>query len=212
MWNKGFLHGEQGGNVTGQANLPRNTAAACLARRRGCFDRVKTVFLQVYGVPVVYSSVSRVNSAFPAISSVSNITSGVICQYMEDVEAEIDAIISKRYALPLTVTCPILVAIATRETIYRIAVQRALVQFPSAQQGQHPMQTQHLDDQKLLEKIMEGKIQLVAAGGAVVAADLTQSEVYSTTKNYLPTFHEGAWGDMTVDQNKLDDIRSDRDL
>jgi phage gp36-like protein len=166
--------------------------------------------LRVFGVPLSYTAVTRINSAFPAINSITNINSAIICQYAEDVEAEIDAVISKLYALPLTVTCPILVAIATRETIYRIAVQRALIQFPPAQQGKAPLQVQHEDDQKLLQKIADGKIQLISSSGAVLVGDLTQMEVYSTTKNYVPTFHEGAWTDMNVDQNKLDDILADR--
>ncbi len=91
------------------------------------FDDLTALLFRVFGCPmaVVYTSVTRINSAFPPISSVSNINSAVISQYATDVEAEIDSLISKRYVLPLTVTCPILTAIATRETIYRIAVQRA---------------------------------------------------------------------------------------
>jgi len=156
--------------------------------------------------------VTRINSAFPPISSVSNINSAIISQYATDVEAEIDSVISKRYVLPIAVACPILTAIATRETIYRIAVERALVQFPPAQQGKAPLQVQHEGDQKMLEKIAAGTMQLVGTDGTVVAADLTQTDIYSTTMNYVPTFHEGAWGDMVQDPNKLDSIISDRDF
>ncbi len=177
------------------------------------FDGLTVLLFRVFGCPmaVVYTSVTRINSAFPPISSVSNINSAVISQYATDVEAEIDSLISKRYVLPLTVTCPILTAIATRETIYRIAVQRALVQFPSAQQGKAPLQVQHEDDQKLLEKLATGKMQLVGTDGTVVAADLTQSDIYSTTMGYTPTFHEGGWGDMVIDPDKLTDIDADRE-
>ena len=161
---------------------------------------------------VSYTSIERINQAFPAISSVSNINSAVMAQYADGVEAEINAKIAKRYTIPLTVTCPILTAIATRETIYRIAVQRALVQFPPAQQGQHPMQVQHKDDQKLLEQIATGEVQLIGADGVVLAANTTDVEVYSTTKNYVPTFHEGSWVDTIQDPSKLDDIDADRDL
>lgn len=209
---KGFIGGFQRKNSPIPVGRAETRLRPPVASPRGCFEALKTLILQVFGLPLSYTTVTRINSAFPAINSVSNINSAIICQYAEDVEAEIDAVISKRYALPLTVTSPILVAIATRETIYRIAVQRALVQFPPAQQGQHPMQMQHLDDQKLLEKIANGVIQLVGATGTVVTADVTQMEIYSTTKTYVPTFHEGAWTDMQVDQNKLDDIASDRSL
>ena len=163
-------------------------------------------------LPVSYTSVSRINSAFPAITSVSNITSGIVAQYAGDVEAEINANLSKRYSLPLTVDCPLLIAVATREAIYRLAVQRGLVQFPPIQQGQHPMQVQHKEDQKLLERLMNGEMQLVDSSGGVVAANTTQMDVYSTTMNYVPTFHEGAWEDTVQNQSKLDDILADRDL
>ncbi len=183
-----------------------------LARPSTMFERLGDRVLRVFGCPaVVYTSVTRINSAFPAITSVSNINSAIVSQYATDVEAEIDALISKRYVLPLTVSCPILTAIATRETIYRIAVQRALIQFPSAQQGKAPLQVQHEDDQKLLDKIAEGKIQLVSNAGVVVAADLTQMEIYSTTMSYMPTFHEGDWGNMVIDPDKLDSIAADRE-
>ena len=168
--------------------------------------------MSIQTLPSSYSSVTRINSAFPMISSVTNVTSAIIAQYIGDVEAEINGRIAGRYALPLTVECPILTAIATREAIYRIAVQRALVQFPPAQQGQHPMQVQHRDDQKLMDQIAAGSIKLVDSSGAQIAAEVTNTEFYSTTKTYVPTFHEGAWTDMVRDQNKLDDIEADRDL
>ena len=163
-------------------------------------------------LPCSYTSVGLVNSAFPAIHSVSQITSSVIAQVAGSVEAEINARISKRYTLPLGFDCPILTAIATRETIYRIAVQRALVHFPPAQQGAHPMYMQHKDDQELLKMIAAGEIQLVTSSGAVVAADTTQMEIYSTTMDYEPTFHEGDWPDMIQDQDKIDDELADRGL
>ncbi len=132
--------------------------------------------------------------------------------FCNDVEAEIDARISKRYALPLASAPPILVAIATRETIYRVAVQRALIQFPPAQQGRSPLAVQHSDDQKLLKDIADGDIQLVTSSGAVLAADLTQAEIFSTTMNYTPTFSEGSQMDQIQDSDKLDDDLANRGL
>ena len=163
-------------------------------------------------LPVSYTSVGVVNSAFPMIHSVSNITSAIVAAYAGTVEAEINGRIAGRFALPLTVECPLLQAIATRETIYRISVQRALIQFPPAQQGQHPLQTQHRDDQELLKMIASGAIKLVDASGAQIAWDTSNMPVYTTTMDYEPTFHEGPWVDMIQDPAKLDDIKADRDL
>lgn len=197
----------------GRATLEAETRGKrVLARPRGCLNAFETLIFRVLGVPLSYTTVTRINSAFPAINSVSNINSAIISQYATDVEAEIDSVIATRYALPLTVTCPILAAIATRETIYRIAVQRALVQFPPVQQGKAPLQVQHEDDQKLLVKISDGVMNLVSSSGAVVSVSASQIPIYSTTMNYLPTFHEGDWGAMVQDQDKLNAILSDRDL
>jgi len=147
-----------------------------------------------------------------SFSSNTNVTSSIIFQYANDVEAEINARISKKYSLPLAVDVPVLTAISTRETIYRLAVQRMLIQFPPAQQGRHPLAVQHTDDQKLIMAISEGELQLVDSTGAVLSTDTTQMEVYSTTKDYVPTMHEGRWTDMIQDPAKLDDIEADRGL
>lgn len=168
--------------------------------------------MPVTTLPVSYTTVGLVSSAFPAIASASNINSSNIAQYAGMTEAELNGRIAKRFTIPLTVECPMLTAIATRETIYRIAVQRALVHFPPAQQGQHPMQIQHKEDQKFIEMLVEGEMELLDSSGAVVAAAAAVSEFYSTTKDYVPTFHEGAWGDMVQDPDKLQDILTDRDL
>ncbi len=160
----------------------------------------------------VYTTVTRINSAFPSLSSVTNITSAIIDQYATDVEAEIDARIIARYTLPLASVPAILAAISTRETIYRITVQRALIQFPPAQQGRHPLQQQHIDDQKLLTDIVKGDLSLVASGGSEIAPSLAKMEIYSTTMNYVPTFSEGAQTDQIQDEDKLDDDLTNRGL
>lgn len=165
-----------------------------------------------YTLPASYTTVSRIGSAFPAINSVSTLSSGVVHQFIGDVEAEINSKLAKQWSLPLTVDCPVLTAIATRESIYRIAVQRGLVQFPPAQQGRHPMQQQHIDDQKLLDKIAGGVINLVDSSGNNIAASTGQMLVYSTTEDYVPTFSEGAWVDQIQDKDKLDDDLSNRGL
>lgn len=162
-------------------------------------------------LPVSYSNVGEVGSAFPAISSVTAINSAIVAQMMGSVEAEINVKIGKRYDLPLTVECPILQAISTRETIYRLLIQRQLIHFPAAQQGKHPLMVQHQDDQKLLDQIMNGEIQLTSSSGEPLPADTTQMEFYSTTKDYIPTFNEGLFENMIQDNALLDAIDDDTD-
>ena len=69
---------------------------------------------------------------------------------------------------------------------------------------------QHEDDQKLLSEIAQGNIKLITTSGGVVEPDAADSQAFSTTKNYVPTMHEGDWKDMTQDQNKIQDEIDDR--
>lgn len=161
-------------------------------------------------MPPIYTVVTRINSVYPAITSVSNISSAVVCQFIDNTEAEINGYVGKKYDLPLIGNYPLLTAIADRETIYRIVTQRALIQFPPAQQGQHPLQTQHKEDQALLQKIADGVIPLVSSSGQLVEVDSTAMEMFSTTQDYVPTMNEGPTQDLKVDPNKLFDIVSGR--
>lgn len=161
-------------------------------------------------LPVSYTAVTLIGSLFPAVNSVSTINSGSIAYYCGMVEAEINTRLVKRYNIPFTVECPILTAIATREAIYRIATQRALVQFPPAQQGQHPMQAMHVADQRLLDEIVDGDIELVDSSGNVITPNAKDMLMTSTTVGYDPTMHEGRFEDMVVDPTKLDDILTER--
>lgn len=163
-----------------------------------------------------YGTVGGVQSLFPPISSVTNLTSAVIAKYLDNTEAEINARITKRYNVPVTpsspgVSVPLLVAITERETVYRISVQRGLVQFPPAQQGQSPLAIQHRDDQALIDKIVEGEIALVDDTGNEIVVDTTQILVYSSTKDYLPTFKDGLpYTDSVIDEDKSDDAINER--
>lgn len=164
-----------------------------------------------------YTSVGAVNSLFPPISSVTALTSGVVAHYIDTVEAEIEARLTKRYAIPVTpiasgATVPLLSAIAERETVYRIAVTRGLVQFPAAQQGQQPLAIQHKEDQQLLQQIVEGMIHLIDSTGQELPVDTSQLLVFSTTQGYNPTFADGLpFTEDVVDTNKSDDQAADRE-
>lgn len=173
--------------------------------------------MPAFTYPVSYAQVQDVLNAFPAIGSVTALASTVIAQtYIGPVEAMINAKVGKKYALPIAGFCPVLAQLSMRESVYRIVVGRALVTFPPAQQGRHPLQIQHTDDLKLLEDISTGDAELfiVNSDGSfstLVPADLTQAEIFSNTMNYNPTFTEGKWYDQVQDTDKLSDIIGDRE-
>lgn len=192
---------------------------ACCARLRRCFDAAVNVVFVAYGMAiansgyvlgVTYTTVTRVNSAFPFVSSVSNITSAIVHQYCGDVEGEINLYVGKRYTLPLSGDVPILTAIATRETIYRLGTQRSLIHFPAAQQGKAPLQVQHEDDQEMLKAIAAGELPLITTSGELLSPNLALMPITTNTKAYNPTFHEGPWTEQLQDPQKLLDIASER--
>lgn len=153
-----------------------------------------------------YTAIGSIHALYPAINTAQNtgLTSAVVLGFIDQVEAEVNAKVSKKYTLPFTNGCPILAAIATREAIFRIAIERGLVHFPPAAQGRAPLAVQHDMDQKLLDQIADGKYNLLDNSLSVIATDLTQAEVYSTTMNYIPTFHEGGLLDQVQDTDKLE--------
>lgn len=163
-------------------------------------------------LPASYTTVSLCILGFPAINSVSTLNSQGIAQYIGGVEARINAFLAKRYPLPLTVDSPLLTMIATREAIYRIAVERGLVQFPPAQQGRAPLQVAHAEDEQTLKDLADGKIELTNSSGAIIPAGTTDLLLWSTTKGYVPTFHEGRWTDMVQDQTQIEDELAKRQL
>ena len=163
-----------------------------------------------------YTDIGSIYGAYPAINSAqaTGLNSASVLAFIDQVENEINAKVSARYALPVTaspLTCPILQTLSLRESIFRIAIQRGLVHFPPALQGKAPLAVQHDMDQKLLTQIMEGEVNLLNNSLAVIAPSTSErGEIYSTTMNQIPTFHEGAWVDQVQDTDKLDTIESDR--
>jgi phage gp36-like protein len=157
-----------------------------------------------------YATVSKINSAYPEISSITAITSAVACQYIDNVEAVMHGYIAKRYSVPVAGGCPLLVSIAERETRYSILAQRGLIQHPAATQGRHPLYQQHIEDIKLLEKIADGSVVLTNSAGTLITPDTSQIEVWSSTMDYNPTFHEGPETTHVQDTDKWLDIEADR--
>lgn len=164
-------------------------------------------------LPVSYTSVQLVWDQAPWINSISELSSSVLAsRYLGPVEAEINAKLAKRFALPLTDReCPILTAVATREAIYNIMITRGLIHFPPAQQGRHPMFVQHLADQNLINAIVTGSMALIDASFTEVPANVAAVELWSTTMDHLPTFGKGDLLDNIQDDAMLDDSRDDYD-
>ena len=163
-------------------------------------------------LPCSYTTVSLCILGFPAINSVTTLASAGIANYIGGVEARINGFLAKRYKLPLTIDSPLLTMIATREAIYRVAVERGLVQFPPAQQGKAPPQDAPAEAEATPAELAPGKIELLDPSGAIVAASTTDLLIFSTTKGYNPTFHEGRFVDMVQDKDQIEAALAARQL
>ena len=151
---------------------------------------------------VSYTTVSLMFVTLPDLGSVTTLTSLQLATFAGQGEALINAKISPMYSLPLTAEVPILQAVATDIAIYNVLTRRL---FTSKQLETSPWPDRYKESMGILDKIADGTIPLVDSSGTVLSGRTDQAEVYSTTKNYVPTFWEGPTEDHIQDADKIDD-------
>lgn len=156
-----------------------------------------------------YTTVERVLDILPAVGSLTSITSGHLATFIEDAEADINAMIANQYAVPVSGTPPLLRSIATDLACYRVLSRRVFTQ-ERLKDSVWPDRYKEADER--LQKIAEGKIALVNSSGTLIATSAARAEVWSDTMDYHPTFHEGPDTSHIVDEDKLDDIAEERDI
>lgn len=155
-----------------------------------------------------YTSVDRVLEQEPMLGSVTTLTSAHMFTFVQDAEAEVDATIALRYAVPVTGEPPILRTVATDLAIYRI-----LRRFYTQERLKDSVWPQAFKEARdTLKMLAEGSKLLVDTSGTLIAARSDVDEVWSSTEAYHPTFHEGPRGSHIVDEDKLEDIADERDL
>ncbi|HEV8639641.1 MAG TPA: phage protein Gp36 family protein [Methylomirabilota bacterium] len=152
--------------------------------------------------PVSYTSVGLMYISCPDLGSVTTLTSGHLATFAGQAEAEINGNIARLYALPMAGDVPLLTTLATDIAIYKVLTRRL---FTSERLAASPWPDRYRESVAMLLKIADGSLPLVTASGAVLAGRSDISEVFSTTKNYVPTIWEGAWPNQDVDPNKIED-------
>jgi phage gp36-like protein len=161
-----------------------------------------------------YTSVGRIYDIEPAIKDVSDLSSAHLGIFINDAEAEINARLIKSYTMPLS-NAPLITAIATDLSIYRVLSRRI---FTQAQLKNSVWPDRFKESLDTLKEVADGTIELVDEDGTIIAGRTDQAELWSNTKNYLPTFHEGSIGpgghfaDNILDEDKQDDLLDERDL
>jgi len=143
------------------------------------------------------------------IGSLSNLTSAQTYGYAGGAEAKMNTKLVKYYVLPFTLAVPVLQTIATDLTIYDLLVKRI---FTGEKLEKSPWPDRYKEVMDLLDNIASGETPLVAEDGSIIAARTDTVEVWSSTKDYLPTFHEDRDVNQIQDEDKIDGIRGDRGI
>jgi phage gp36-like protein len=160
---------------------------------------------------VKYTTVARVYQADPQIGSVSDITSEQIANvFIADAEAMIDSYLAKYYTTPVSVasvTFPVLTAISTDITIYRILSHRV---FTQEKLKNSVWPDRFKEAIKWLEGVADGSVTLVASDGSIAPDIDTNVEMWSNTRAYIPTMSELDEEYSRVDTQKTDDLEADR--
>lgn len=153
-------------------------------------------------LPASYTTAALIAETVPAIGSVSNLTSSYISSEIGKIQAAIDVKLSRLYSVPFSTVPPLIQAIATDLTAKAILEKRI---FTSNRVADEKLTAGFQGAEDLLSAVSSGAISLVDSAGNVIAQRTDQVLIWSNTSAYQPTFHNGAWGDMKVDEDRLED-------
>lgn len=159
-------------------------------------------------LPVSYTSVANVYETLPQLETdATTVTSAEIALQAGQAQAYVNARLAKFYTLPFSATPPVLVEITTDLAIGRIIAKRPLLATKFGEVWTERM----AEARAMLDAIVAGSIPLVDSSGSIIAASTDQTEVWSNTKDYLPTFWEADDPvDMIIDRDKQTDRAAER--
>src|SRR3990167_2648891 len=158
--------------------------------------------------PVSYSSVSLMMTVLPDLGSVTTLTSAHLANFAGAAQAQVNARIARHYSLPLASEIPELQRLTTDIAIYYTLTRRL---FTQERLNSSLWPDRYKEALETLSEIADGTIPLIDASGTILGARVDVAEVWSTTKEYVPTFHEGGWPEQVQDLDKLEDEAARRD-
>lgn len=158
--------------------------------------------------PFSYSSVSDLYMLAPEVGSLTAMSSADVAGFGGKAQELVNAKIVKLYSLPLAATYAPLQTITEDIALYYVF--RRL--YTSERFNDSPWPDKYKEAMDLLDQIASGALSLVSSDGAIVAGRTDVVEVWSNTKDYIPTFSELGRLDQVQDDDKLDDEAARRDL
>src|ERR1043166_4029413 len=159
-------------------------------------------------LPVSYTSASLMLQTLPA-EQLGNLTQTELLFFAGEAESEINANIANCYDLPFTVDIPLLTTLATDIAVYKVLSRRA---FSASRPPAGPFLDRYKEALAMMFRICEGNLPLLSAAGAIIPFTEAGNGAFSTTKNFIPTFWEGAESLQFVDQDKIQNEADRRGL
>ena len=158
---------------------------------------------------MAYASTTSILLILPGLANTTTVT-GVITRHITRADSLIDAKISKRYAVPISPTPPLLGSISEDITSYYT--------FRTFYTQDNTNKTEYFADLRddamaTLDEIREGKIDLVNTAGSIIAErtdESTSGILDSTTKDYQPFFDVDDELNWKFDDDLIDDIGDNR--
>lgn len=153
-----------------------------------------------------YGSVGGVFLRFPAIGSVSVVTSNLVEAYLLDAEAWVEGQLAHFYATyyPISVTSAPVLRVAAETRCLATIFRRFYTQ--EKENRSEWVQSWFDDAKEMLEPFKTGSAQLLPG----VVEGTVDGLILSNVSNYRPTFDIGPMEEQTVDENRLNDIRNAR--
>jgi phage gp36-like protein len=156
-----------------------------------------------------YSTVSACFVTLPELGSITTLTSAHVADAIGHAQAYVNARLAKTYALPFSQDIDVLQTLTTDLAIYRLLTRRL---YTAERLQTSPWPDRYKEAITMLDAIAAGEMPLVGSGGVIVGGRSDVTEVWSTTKDRVPTFWEGPTGDHSQDAEKLEHEADRRDL
>ena len=156
---------------------------------------------------VTYTDVGRVLDTLPDLKQDTELSSAHVVIFIEDAEAEMNAKLRANYEVPVTGEVPLLKAIATDCSIYRILSRRI---FTQERLEASTWPDRYKECKELLDDLADGSITLVDSAGAIISSSTTAARIQSNTGGFHPTFWEGGEFEQRRDPDKITDERNRR--
>lgn len=147
-----------------------------------------------------YTNADNVRQLYPALNELTSLTDTQIDFYVAQAEAEIDARLAVRYALPFSAVPPLVEALATEYALIKLMDRFYSSEAPAKNDWK---EVRRREMKELLVALADGTATLVTTTGAVITT-ATGAGIESDTSDYTPTFNHLDPIMQAVDKDRLD--------